>query len=106
MIRKSEVQLCLIAHNPAWERFSPGKLHIRFLAKLLAEEGYERIDLTPGGEEYKERFANDADTVYTLAVFPSLIERTFGAGMTAVEGLRVGLDPLEPQADAGCLAGP
>ncbi len=85
LIRKAEVQLCLIAHNPAWERFSPGKLHIRFLGKMLFDEGYERIDLTPGGEEYKERFANDADTVHTLTVFPSLLQRTVGAGMTAVE---------------------
>lgn len=85
VIHRSDVQLCLIAHNPEFERLSPGKLHIRFLAKMLAEEGYERLDLTPGGEAYKDRFANGADTVHSLTVFPTAMRRWVSGGLAALE---------------------
>ena len=70
-----EVQVGLIAHNPELARQSPGKLHILMLSEMLLREGYARLDLTPGGESYKERFANDADEVYALTLFPSAAAR-------------------------------
>jgi CelD/BcsL family acetyltransferase involved in cellulose biosynthesis len=85
MIRGREVQLGVIAHNPEFARLSPGKLHIRFLAKMLAEQGYTRLDLTPGGEDYKERFASGADTVHSVMVFPSTLHRAAGGGLALFE---------------------
>jgi CelD/BcsL family acetyltransferase involved in cellulose biosynthesis len=85
IIRNKEVQLFLIAHNPMLARFSPGKLHILFLARMLKQEGFQQLDLTPGGEEYKERFANAADTVHTLKVYPSFLRQSLGAAGMACE---------------------
>lgn len=44
---------------------SPGKMLLLLLGQRLAGEGYEQIDLTPGGE-WKDRFATDFDTVLEL----------------------------------------
>jgi CelD/BcsL family acetyltransferase involved in cellulose biosynthesis len=85
LIRNKEVQLFLIAHNPALERISPGKLHIHLLACMLKQEGYEQLDLTPGGEEYKDRFANASDTVHTLTCFPTPARRMVGVASAVVE---------------------
>ncbi|MGB7161545.1 MAG: GNAT family N-acetyltransferase [Tepidisphaeraceae bacterium] len=73
---RRHVQLSLITHNPLLAEFSPGKFHVLMLAKMLMEEGgCEWIDLTPGGDPYKERFANAWDHVYTLTVFRSSSEK-------------------------------
>jgi CelD/BcsL family acetyltransferase involved in cellulose biosynthesis len=69
-IGRGEVQLGLIAHNIALEKHSPGKFLILLLAQSLMREGFEQLDLTPGGDPYKERFADAADHVYRLDVFP------------------------------------
>src|SRR4029434_1141203 len=61
----------MIVHDPFLAKQSPGKFITLFLAKLLHEEGFDRIDLTPGGDVYKERFANDHDTVHTLTMLPT-----------------------------------
>jgi CelD/BcsL family acetyltransferase involved in cellulose biosynthesis len=91
IIRGKEVQLFLIAHNPMLARLSPGKLHILFLARMLKAEGFEQMDLTPGGEEYKDRFANAADTVHTLIVCPTATRRRLGmaAGVAEKVGRRL-----------------
>jgi len=85
IIRSKEVQLFLIAHSPMLARFSPGKLHILFLAQMLRQEGYEQLDLTPGGDAYKERFANAADEVHTLTVLPSPARRMQGVVAAQIE---------------------
>ena len=77
--RGRHVQLGLIAHNPALARHSPGKLHILLLAQSLMKDGYEQLDLTPGGEPYKSRFANAWDEVHTLTVFPTVAARRVAA---------------------------
>jgi RimJ/RimL family protein N-acetyltransferase len=42
---------------------------------MLWQEGYEQLDLTAGGEPYKERFANAWDEVHTLGAFPMPLAR-------------------------------
>jgi glycosyltransferase involved in cell wall biosynthesis/CelD/BcsL family acetyltransferase involved in cellulose biosynthesis len=66
-----ELQLGMIVHDPFLAKQSPGKFIMLFLAKMLHEEGFNRMDLTPGGDAYKERFANDHDTVHTLTMLPT-----------------------------------
>jgi CelD/BcsL family acetyltransferase involved in cellulose biosynthesis len=70
-----ELQLGLIAHNPWFANYSPGKFLIHFLCRLLHQEGFQQLDLTAGGDPYKERFANAWDTVHTLTVFPTANQR-------------------------------
>lgn len=76
---KREVVLCSFAYNPWLAKCSPGKFHTYFLARMLMQEGYERLDLTPGGDAYKERFANAWDEVHTLDLFPSSARRQIAA---------------------------
>jgi CelD/BcsL family acetyltransferase involved in cellulose biosynthesis/RimJ/RimL family protein N-acetyltransferase len=68
---REELQLGIIVHNPTFSKYSPGKFQILFLCKMLMDEGCNQLDLTPGGDPYKERFANAWDEVHTLAVFPT-----------------------------------
>lgn len=49
-------------------RHSPGIIHFLMLGKLLAEEGVELFDLTPGADGYKEVLATDHLVAYTLSV--------------------------------------
>ena len=69
---EKEVQLGIIAHDPSLAKHSPGKFHVLFLAQMLRAEGYTQLDLTPGGDSYKERFANGFDEVHELTVYLSL----------------------------------
>jgi len=64
-----EVALGIVAHSPFYARFSPGTLHLLMLSTELARQGYGALDLTPGGDPWKERFANNHDQVCTLRLF-------------------------------------
>ncbi|MDW3645706.1 MAG: GNAT family N-acetyltransferase [Bacteroidia bacterium] len=62
-------QMCLAgytSYDPSESRNSPGKLHLIELARISTEEGYERIDLTPGKDAYKSRFANESREVQKI----------------------------------------
>lgn len=52
----------------ALARHSPGIIHFLMLGKLLAEEGADLFDLTPGADAYKEILATDHTVAYTLTV--------------------------------------
>jgi CelD/BcsL family acetyltransferase involved in cellulose biosynthesis len=62
------VSLGLITHAPYFSDYSPGKLLVFYLSKLLAQEGYDEFDLTPGGE-YKGRFETHTGECHALEVF-------------------------------------
>jgi CelD/BcsL family acetyltransferase involved in cellulose biosynthesis len=63
----SEVHLAIVCHSQAHAEHSPGKLHLLRLGRMLAQEGVQTLDLTPGGD-WKERFANARDDVYILTI--------------------------------------
>ncbi len=44
--------------DPAWGRFSPGIVNLAALAEHTASTGYSVLDLGPGEESYKARFAD------------------------------------------------
>jgi CelD/BcsL family acetyltransferase involved in cellulose biosynthesis len=50
---------------------SPGKIQLLMLGAFLHQENFSTLDLTPGGDEYKEQFATQHDTVFELLMFPS-----------------------------------
>ncbi|WP_158859269.1 GNAT family N-acetyltransferase [Lunatibacter salilacus] len=54
-------------HSPAYGKFSPGILHFYLLGDLIRKERGV-FDLTPGLDEYKERWATDHDWVYTITL--------------------------------------
>lgn len=69
VISDKECQLAILAHDPRYTSCSPGKLQIYSTAEMLAGEGLSFLDLTPGGDPWKERFATEHDTVLSLHVF-------------------------------------
>jgi CelD/BcsL family acetyltransferase involved in cellulose biosynthesis len=64
-----------ITHDASYARFSPGSLLLTHLIPLLWEEGYTGFDLTPGADQYKDRWGTETRTVYELRVFPSIAYR-------------------------------
>jgi CelD/BcsL family acetyltransferase involved in cellulose biosynthesis len=72
---KKQLHLHLICYNPLLAKHSPGKFHIHLLAQMLIADQYETIDLTPGGDPYKERFANTHDTAHILSFHPTSSSR-------------------------------
>jgi hypothetical protein len=58
--------LGLSSYDPVESKNSPGTLLLIELGKMLFETGYRYLDLTPGGCQYKQRFAN----VYQKLVEP------------------------------------
>lgn len=56
------------SHSPFYARHSPGILHFLNLGQLLAHEGVDVFDLTPGGDTYKERLATSHDQVCGLLI--------------------------------------
>ena len=74
-IAKKGVFLGLTAYDPLYGQNSPGKLHILLLAQMLKAEGFEQLDFTPGGDPFKEDFADASDDVSTLAVYPTVNAR-------------------------------
>jgi CelD/BcsL family acetyltransferase involved in cellulose biosynthesis/GNAT superfamily N-acetyltransferase len=66
---KNEVMMVLVGHSPFLAAYSPGKLHILQLGLLLHEQGFSSLDLTPGGDAYKEDRADRYDEAYVLSIF-------------------------------------
>jgi hypothetical protein len=50
---------------------SPGKLHVLQLSELLIQEGIEVLDLTPGGDPWKERFATAHEDAAEVTLYRS-----------------------------------
>ncbi|MBX9607867.1 MAG: GNAT family N-acetyltransferase, partial [Gammaproteobacteria bacterium] len=69
MVSGDASQLGILAHTPLLAEHSPGKLHIMQLSEYLLGEGLSVLDLTPGGDAWKERFANDHDEVTEATVY-------------------------------------
>lgn len=73
-----QLHLNLIGYNPLLAKHSPGKFHIHMLSQMLIAEGCEELDLTPGGDPYKERFANAHDRAHVLSFHPTMGSRLKG----------------------------
>ena len=94
----AEIALGLLAQAPWDAEHSPGVFHIQRLAQMAAVQGYCALDLTPGADAYKDRFATDRDTVGVLELraarrVPAHVPRAWlrRAGRRALD--RGGIDP-------------
>ncbi|GAC1651511.1 MAG: hypothetical protein NVS4B3_12370 [Gemmatimonadaceae bacterium] len=64
------IALNLLTLSPVLAAYSPGKLLMLYLGRLLGEQGYTEVDLTPGDADvYKERFATHCDQVVDAEIF-------------------------------------
>jgi GNAT superfamily N-acetyltransferase len=64
----STLHLGITSQNPWLASSSPGKLLMHYLVELMDREGLRTLDLTPGDDPYKDRFANHEDRVHSLTV--------------------------------------
>lgn len=69
------VHLGISAHAPALAAHSPGQLLLVLLGGQLAADRIGVLDLTPGGDPYKEHFASDHDEVFELTMAGSIAQR-------------------------------
>jgi CelD/BcsL family acetyltransferase involved in cellulose biosynthesis len=79
-----QVSLGYLVHSPFLAKHSPGRLHVYLLGLLLTQEGVATLDLTAGGDEYKDRFATHHDEVHRLTVFFSGASRLGVSAQAAV----------------------
>lgn len=74
-------ELCLAgytSYDPSESRNSPGKLHLIELAQACEAEGLDLIDLTPGKDAYKSRFANHTREVKKMTFYFSSRSKYLG----------------------------
>ena len=92
------ISLGLISHSPMQGKISPGTLHLLLLARHAAADGFEAIDLTPGGE-YKDRFASSTDPTRVVSIQFSATDavraqvRRFAAEQAKTRIREMGLEP-------------
>ena len=55
---EDNVILGLMSYDPVKGMYSPGNIFLIKLLEYIKEEGYKILDLTPGGDSYKENFCN------------------------------------------------
>ena len=88
---KQEVMLGIVAHSPFLAEHSPGKLHVLQLGLMLHEQGFSALDLTPGGDAYKDDRATSYDEAHVLTVFLSdkalRSHRVSAAGRSAAKSI-------------------
>ncbi len=75
-IDEDSIYIGLSAFDPTESKHSPGVIFLIYLANLLIEEGIRYIDLTPGGDEYKERLSNTHNVLYIPTIHTSMLEQS------------------------------
>jgi CelD/BcsL family acetyltransferase involved in cellulose biosynthesis len=99
-----EVHLAIVCFDPAMADDSPNKLLLLMLGQQLKSEGVASLDLTPGGDAWKDRFANRFDEVHELTLHKSAGARLFAAANAGLRRFAKRLLRRGPQpaaADAG-----
>jgi CelD/BcsL family acetyltransferase involved in cellulose biosynthesis len=70
VVSKSEVHLAIVAHAPEHGDNSPNKIQM-YEHGLTLIGGFERIDLTPGGEDWKARFSEVPEPIIEFTIHGS-----------------------------------
>src|SRR5215470_14150148 len=103
------VHLGMLVYSPFLAEHSPGKLHIMQLSDYLLNQGLGVLDLTPGGDPWKERFSNAHDEVAEAIIYRSALSRLGVNTLDRVaqggrQGLaRLGLRPAEVRANLALI---
>lgn len=78
------VHLGMLIHSPMLAEHSPGKLHIMQLCEHLLADRKCALDLTPGGDPWKERFATSHDEVADVIIHGTVGARKRAEALEAV----------------------
>jgi len=99
----------LYAFDPTAARQSPGNILMLELAQHVLQLGGREIDLTPGGEWWKDEFASHHETVYRVELFADAgrgrarrLGRSVVGGARALLG-RLGIEPDDVRRLTGAL---
>jgi len=88
---REDLHLAITAHDPRVAEHSPNKLNMYESALLLAADGAATIDLTPGGDSWKARFATSQREVMELVMHRSKQhaerERQLSAAKAKIRGV-------------------
>jgi hypothetical protein len=68
---KDILHLGLLTYSPFYGKYSPGILIVKLICQKLVKQGVKILDLSPGGDAYKARFANMYDIAHTLVIYSS-----------------------------------
>lgn len=79
------VHLSITTYDPVLAAHSPGNLLLAMLGMHLAQEQIQLLDLTPGGDKYKEHFATEYDVVSELTIHGDVKRRVFNDLCTHVK---------------------
>ena len=74
-IDQDTIYIGLTAFDPTESKHSPGVIFLIYLAQLLQQEDIRYIDLTPGGDEYKERFSNKHQSLVKPTLYFNRFEK-------------------------------
>ena len=66
VVSGDQVSNAIMAHCPELASHSPGKFVVYLAGQELSKRGYKWLDLTPGGDPWKDRFADTKDSVLAL----------------------------------------
>lgn len=104
-INDKMVHLGMIMHSPFHNMYSPGKIHIIQLCQYLLSEGFVLLDLTPGGDSWKERYAKLHDEVAFVILFRSVfIQKIAVLKYETIKQLKkMGIKPDEIRAFLGSI---
>jgi CelD/BcsL family acetyltransferase involved in cellulose biosynthesis len=78
LVSRNWLHLGINAQADCFEQQSPGRIHLLMLSAFAQQENFSTIDLTPGGDKYKERFATQHDMVHELLLFPGFFSFMLG----------------------------
>jgi CelD/BcsL family acetyltransferase involved in cellulose biosynthesis/GNAT superfamily N-acetyltransferase len=101
LVSGTTVHLGLLISDAVLAALSPGKLHLMQAAADMCERGLRTLDLTPGGDAWKERFANAGDEVLEVNYSASRLAVVASAATDRVARLakrglhQVGLSPQQ-----------
>lgn len=76
-INNETVSLYLGMHAPFLSIYSPGKIHLIQMFDYLRKEKIKMVDLTPGGDSWKEQFATSHDEVAYAVVYNSVFKKNW-----------------------------
>lgn len=61
--------LAMPIFSPDYARYSPMALHFLMLVEQLHGDGYALLDLTPGPDAFKQRFAAEDELVHSVSIY-------------------------------------
>lgn len=88
-LSKNTYCFLLLMHAPFLNKYSPGYVHVLQFCQFANNENIEKIDFTPGGDSWKDRFSTDSDQVVYAIIYKSKLRQVWAQLKISIrEGVR------------------